>query len=131
MSRYNAGAFSFHNCKAQNQLHLLQEIQSTMIRPIGICLFLGISVLSCMKNTGFKEPTCEFYCLLSDKYTTDSVYIRTDTLWGKGGYAYVCGRDLDSCKVRMIQWFSNCEDNTIECLRYVFGRVASSPPMLK
>jgi hypothetical protein len=98
-----------------------------MAKPMVICLCLGILFLSCSKNIGKKEPTCEFYCLLSDKYTEDSVYIRTDTLWGKDGYTYACGRDLDSCKARRIQWINNCADNMIECLRYVFGREASSP----
>jgi hypothetical protein len=96
-------------------------------------LFISIAILflfaGCSKNINKITPTCEFYTLLSDKYTGDSSYIRTDTLSPK--YAYACGKDLDSCKKYAIQWLNNCGNNTIECLRYVFGNKKTDPIIFK
>lgn len=77
-----------------------------------------------------KEPTCRFVCLLVDKYTPDSFYQKTDTLWG-GYYNYVCGRDLDSCMNRPQQWYVECADMSIECWRYVFDRKITQPIIFK
>lgn len=96
-------------------------------------LLITITVIffSCSKTIGLKEPTCRFVVLLSDKYSHDSVYIRTDTLYGKGNLTYVCGRDLDSCKSRPDHWIVLCADATFECWRYVFDKQITQPLIFK
>jgi hypothetical protein len=95
-----------------------------------ISIILMTTLLSCIKFQ-VKEPTCRFYCLLSDKYTSDSMYVRTDTLAGNGGLCYVCGADLDSCRAKAVHWYNSCGDYPIQCERYVFNREQSKPQVFK
>ena len=96
-----------------------------------LIIMLALSLASCSKNIGGKEPSCRFYTLLSDKYTGDSIYLKTDTLWGKSGqYAYACNADLDSMKANSVTWYW-CEGISGECLRYVFDNKIELPKLLK
>lgn len=97
-----------------------------------LSIALLIVLASCSKNIGLKEPTCHFYCLLSDKYTADSFYVKTDTLWGHvGQYNYACGSDIDSMKANLVTWYINCQQYPIECWRYVFDNKKSLPTIFK
>lgn len=95
-----------------------------------LTIIIALTLLSCSKTIGIKEPTCRFVCLLSDKYTPDSFFIRTDTLWG-GGYNYICGDDLKNCLALKPHWATLCIDGSLECLRYIFNNEPSQPYIFK
>lgn len=72
------------------------------MKPL-IVILCVILILSCTKEP--LQPACQQCYLVSQKYTLDSVYISTDTLWQDR----VCGLEL--AKVRaapQVQWILNC-----------------------
>ena len=95
-----------------------------------LLIIAALVLVGCSKNINEVTPTCEFYTLLSDKYTGDSVYLKTDTLWGRvGQYAYACNRDLDSMRANKVQWYWCAEFG--ECLRYEFSNKKTDPLIFK
>ena len=89
-----------------------------------------VFIAGCSKNINEITPTCDFYTLLSDKYSGDSTYIKTDTLWGRTGqYAYACNSDLDSMRANKVQWYW-CADFG-ECVRYEFSNKKTDPLIFK
>lgn len=93
----------------------------TIISLLAAFVFLT----ACTKESFEKPPDCSPVYLLSDKYTIDSVYLRTDTL--NGGKAIIaCGAELERLKLIKPYWFFHCVDFPdglkIECWRYVFTK---------
>tara|TARA_R110000868_G_scaffold335443_1_gene596298 strand:- start:891 stop:1184 length:294 start_codon:yes stop_codon:yes gene_type:complete len=82
-----------------------------------------IILASCTKEQTEKPPNCSPVYLLSDKYTIDSVYLKTDTLWQDKN---ICGADLERLKLIKPYWIFHCLDFPdglkIECWRYVFTK---------
>lgn len=84
-----------------------------------LTIIAAMLLLSCSKSK-FIEPSCRWYIMLSDKYNYDSVFIRTDTLFGRAGqYAYACGSNLDSIKAFKPIMFNVCANNMLETIYYV------------
>ena len=79
------------------------------------------------------QPRCERACLLSDKYTSDTIYVRTDTLWKDYN---LCGKWLDSIKVLIgkDEWLRLCDTSfswRYEVWRYVIGNEVTWPHYLQ
>jgi hypothetical protein len=85
------------------------------------------SFCNCSKQS-VELPKCDKVCLLSDKYTSDSTFIRTDTLWKDDN---ICGEDLIRLKKEQDFWVTLCADMTIEHWRYVVGNTVTHPAQLK
>lgn len=80
-----------------------------------ICSLAILAALSaCQKENHFIN--CQPVLLLSDKFTKDSVFIKTDTLMKE---RIVCGADLDSIKVHSSYWNNLCSIDELEHLRYI------------
>jgi hypothetical protein len=91
-------------------------------------LILLSLLLSCSK---YQEPVnnCNKACLLSDKYTLDFVFLKTDTLFKDDCIPY-----KEVIKIRDIApaWFIGCyPNNYLECLRYVIGDKITYPIIFK
>lgn len=95
-----------------------------------IIILIVLIAAGCSKMQ-LKEPTCHFACLISDKYNPDSTFILSDTLWGKGGMEYACGKDIDSCRAQGDRWIVDCNTSTIEHWYYIFDRNIVKPIILK
>lgn len=85
-----------------------------------------ILIIGCTKPE-ITKTDCQPCCLLSDKYTSDSVYKRTDTLWKDVLY----GKWLDSIKAQPQRTIIMCSDLSIESRRYVIGYEITFPIILK
>ena len=82
-----------------------------------IAMSVIVSFSNCTKDS-LASPKCDKVCLLSDKYNSESVYIRTDTLWKDD---HICGEDLIRLSKKQDFWIVLCADMTIEHWRYVVG----------
>lgn len=95
----------------------------SIMAAVGIFILIG-----CEKSKFLPAVDCQPCYLLSDKYTPDSVYKRTDTLWKD---PMLCGRWLDSVRAQKPASFVLCADRTIENQRYVIGNQVSYAVILK
>jgi len=84
-----------------------------------------IWLAACNKEEPIK-PTCQRVYFLSDKYTYDTIYVKTDSLWPWGKH------NNDFCNSDTLQ-FSNderilkiCADSTLEVRRWVIGNKITS-----
>jgi hypothetical protein len=95
-------------------------------------LFITLIALfiSCTKEN-IKEPTCQRIFMLSDKYSIDTVYLRTDSIfpWGRLHNDF-CGEQLNQFKSDT-SLLRLCEDQTFERKRYVIGNVITQPFIYK
>lgn len=82
-----------------------------------ITMAMILSCIACSKNKT-DPPKCDKVCLLSDKYTNDSVFVRTDTIWKDDN---ICGEDLIRLSKEQDFWIVLCADMTFELWRYVVG----------
>lgn len=87
-------------------------------------------------NTGcskaeLPEVNCKRVYYLSDRYTLDTVYLKTDTLWPYGRYHNdFCGSDTLQFTSK-VSFLLLCADSTYEIKRWVVGDVASQPKIFK
>ena len=92
--------------------------------------FLALSVLSlvaCTKSEVIND--CDNVTFFSDKYTLDSVFVRTDLRMEERP---VCGIDLQRCKdANKAAPFKPCPLNMIEIHRYKIGNTFTSPKIFK
>ncbi len=94
-------------------------------------LLILLFFTACTKEYTSPVPQCQRVYYLSDKYTFDTVYLKTDTLWPWGRYNNVfCGKDTlifsnyrDSFRVCGIQIY--------EVLRCVIGDKITYPKIYK
>jgi hypothetical protein len=106
------------------------------MKPLTIILAMCIFIFgSCSKNEIIAQSTCDRATLLSDKYSSDSVFLKTDTLWFD---AHLCGKDLQNIKAAKDYWIIFCSPPiqsmpsfTIEHCRYVIGNKITYPLRLK
>ena len=93
-----------------------------------IIIAVAIILIGCAKELEKPFTDCQAACLLSDKYTSDSIYRKTDTLWKD---SQLCGRWLDSLKRQKPSTIVLCADRTIEIWRYVIGHKITSAQVLR
>lgn len=91
---------------------------------------LVILLLAGCSKVELKQPTCKRVYCLSDRYSYDSVYLRTDTLWPFGRY------HNDYCDSDTLQFVTQpmlylCADSTFEIRRYVIGDRTTQPITIK
>lgn len=89
-----------------------------MKKIILILLSLVMILCGCVKET--TDQNCQQVYELSDKYTRDSVFIRTDTLKPWGDNNIICGKDLMVLSNSNPSW-QLCDQEIIEYRRYVIG----------
>lgn len=78
-----------------------------------ILLLLVIAMLySCSKEP---IPLCKQAWYISEKYSSDEVYIKTDTLW----HDQVCGRWIDTIRVQKPGNYTMCVDGSKEITYYI------------
>lgn len=96
-----------------------------IIFMIFFCVLLLIISTACTKPYLPKEPSCRKACLVSYKYTKDTVFLWQDTLWRD----IVCDRWVDTIKAQKTMWWdwTNCPppipsrpDFRLEKLTYYF-----------
>ena len=78
-----------------------------------IPILLTVVLISCSKEV--TKESCAMCYLLSEKYTYDSVYIRTDPLFE----GLACGDELDKFKAAHDTTFKVCNPNIIEHWKYI------------
>lgn len=85
-------------------------------------IFAGIIIVklsSCTKPQDNVLPEkCKYYHLVSDKYNSDSIFVRRDTLWQDE----VCGKWIDSIENAKDMWIFVCETGYIEHWYYIRKR---------
>lgn len=64
---------------------------------------MAIILMACQKEETISQPkqSCAKVILLSYKYTSDTLLLRTDTLWFDNN---LCGKDLDTIKTQKDSW---------------------------
>jgi hypothetical protein len=100
-------------------------IEETVISILGI-IFVLFFLTACTKGP---VNNCNSAALLSDKYTLDSVFVKTDTLWKDDCIPY-----KEFIKIRDLApaWYIGCyPNNYLECLRYVIGDKITYPIIFK
>ena len=82
---------------------------------------------SCSKTQWEEKPTCQRVFMYSDKYNSDTIYLRTDTLHPFKEYEnYLC--DLELLKWRNQKpVLQGCERDGFEMYRYRVGNELSKP----
>lgn len=91
---------------------------------------LIILLLAGCSKVELKQPTCKRVYCLSDRYSYDSVYLKTDTLWPFGRYRNdFCDKDTLKFVTQPILFL--CDDSTFEIRRYVIGDKITQPSILK
>lgn len=105
------------------------------MKPITIILAAILFFTSCSKNEIIPQEKCDRATLLSDKYSSDSIFLKTDTAWTD---PHLCGKWLEEIKQAKDSWVIFCTPPisslptfTIEHLRYVVGNKITSPIKLK
>ena len=106
------------------QTNIMKKIFQSGLTVIAMSVILPFT--SCSKDR-IDSPNCDTVCLLSDKYTSDSVYLRTDTLWKDDN---ICGEDLIRLSKLQESWIVLCADMSIERWRYVVGNKVTQPKRL-
>lgn len=97
----------------------------------GLILFiLFIFIFTACSKVELKQPTCKRVYCLSDRYTYDTVYLRTDTLRPFGRYHNdFCGSDTLKFVTQPMLFL--CTDSTFEIVRYVIGDKITQPKIFK
>jgi hypothetical protein len=101
-----------------------------MKKTILILLTLVTVICSCRKDARELPQQQNKACELSDKYTADSFYLHTDTLWIGINLAQT---DLQRVANTKEQWYLLCTVTPVilECRRYVIGDKITQPIIFK
>jgi hypothetical protein len=92
-------------------------------------LTLFICSLAACSKTGSISNECANVTFYSDKYTLDSVFVRSDLMMEERP---VCGIDLQRCKdANKAAPFKPCALNMMEIHRYKIGMDNSKPKLFK
>jgi hypothetical protein len=83
-----------------------------------ITAFVLIMFSSCTKEY-VQNPTCFRYIELSDKYNSEMIFIKTDTLYPSGKLeTYACGEDVEKIQ-NYVPRMQGCETGGYQVFRYV------------
>lgn len=100
-----------------------------MKKLIPSLIIISLLIAGCSKYEPI-QPTCKRVYCLSDRYSYDTVYLRTDTLWPFGRYHNeFCGSD--TLKFVTLPMLFLCADSTYEIVRYVIGNKITQPKIFK
>lgn len=96
------------------------------ILPLLVVLAIG-----CTKAQDLPESTCQRVYYLSDKYTVDTFFVRTDTLWPWGRTNNVfCNDELNQFRIPNDS-FIVCSIQMYEVRRFVIGNIITHPRIYK
>lgn len=84
-------------------------------------ILLLLILAGCSKTKFAPAPTCKRVYELCDRYTRDTVFIRTDTIWPWGRYNnWFCGKDTLQF-INHITAGTICADSTYQVTRYAMN----------
>lgn len=90
-----------------------------------------MTMCSCSKYEWVESTKCNWVYLYSDKYTSDTIYLRTDTLHPFKQYEnYLCDSSLTNWRNHKT-FLKGCERDGYEQFRYSIGTEISKPVIYK
>lgn len=94
-------------------------------------IIFSAAASSCTQEFVPAPPTCQRVYELSDKYDSDTLFIKTDTLWPWGRYANVFCKSDTLIFSQFNDSLHGCEPQGYQRTRYVIGDKKTLPLIFK